>query len=126
MHLAECKDAKPAFPCKVCGVMFKNEIFVREHMKTHQTEEGFKCVQCNAVFSVKRTLVRHMVIHDTNRPLQCSYCRDRFDSRDEYKEHLSMYHSNTFAVVGKFNVFLFFPEKVEMDGCSDVAQANTL
>lgn len=69
---------KQAIACQKCGRLFKNEITLKTHLKTHSNKKAFYCDYCGKGFSRKTNLQFHFRIHTGERPFKCEQCPKSF------------------------------------------------
>ncbi|KAG7159436.1 Zinc finger protein 577-like [Homarus americanus] len=82
------------YSCSVCAKTFKQNEYLRKHMRKHTGEKPFVCKECGKSFTCKSELNRHSKRHSSERPHMCSDCGQSFKMRHNLRKHLKA-HSGT-------------------------------
>ncbi|XP_071540795.1 uncharacterized protein [Panulirus ornatus] len=82
------------YSCSVCAKTFKQNEYLRKHMRKHTGEKPFACRECSKSFTCKSELNRHSKRHSSERPHMCSDCGQSFKMRHNLRRHLKA-HSGT-------------------------------
>lgn len=64
----------PQFQCEVCGKMFVDKAYLRNHTVSHNTEKQYSCEVCGKAFHRQPSLKRHQQIHRQDRQYSCTLC----------------------------------------------------
>ena len=78
------------FSCDVCGKDFKQDFYLKRHLKSHNSIG--KCVQCSICSTDidKEKLKKHVKeVHQNRKEHKCSSCNMGFHRFSEMREHLS-------------------------------------
>lgn len=85
--------------CNFCGKVFRTEVQLLQHSKTHAPDEEQRkhgCTICDWVFKTRKALSIHLKTHlpdDEKQSFECKFCDKVFKSRsgrDKHKfKHLS-------------------------------------
>lgn len=79
----------PKFPCDECGVVYRSNSKLNEHINVHHKNIKHTCHICGTQLSRKRALRRHMMaLHNAQLeelPLACENCDQRFINNSALK-----------------------------------------
>ncbi|XP_076004349.1 uncharacterized protein LOC142997055 isoform X2 [Genypterus blacodes] len=73
--------------CRRCGVQFKDEEQLEEHMKSHVKEKPFSCPDCGKRFINESYIQVHQRIHTGDKPFLCVQCGKGFHTASSLKLH---------------------------------------
>ena len=65
---------KKPFVCKVCGMSFSLNCYLKTHLKCHTGEKPYACSDCDKRFSQKSNFNRHRKFHIGEKLFPCSVC----------------------------------------------------
>ena len=89
--------SEPKFVCTVCGSKFKQETYLRYHMKTHNpggTEKHHQCEECGKKFVNGHTLKKHIAwTHQKDFKFECQHCAKLFRSPQHLSVHVRSVHT---------------------------------
>ena len=124
-HVNRIHDAsKKSFVCEECGVGFKGDPSLRQHMidkhdyparfqcgvfakgfyarpkfevheRSHTGERPFQCELCGGTFKEKGKLKKHVERHNSERNHACHICGKKYTSIDSLKNHISGVHDRS-------------------------------
>nr|XP_027210699.1 zinc finger protein 623-like [Penaeus vannamei]XP_027210700.1 zinc finger protein 623-like [Penaeus vannamei] len=91
VHLRHLLTHQPnpelVYTCSVCAKTFKQNEYLRKHMRKHTGEKPFVCEECGKSFTCKSELNRHSQRHSSERPYTCSDCGQSFKMRHNLNKH---------------------------------------
>uniref|UniRef100_A0A8C2ARV8 Zinc finger and BTB domain containing 49 n=1 Tax=Cyprinus carpio TaxID=7962 RepID=A0A8C2ARV8_CYPCA len=73
---------------RFCPTGFSNFSNLKEHKKTHSTEEEFTCEQCGKSFNMQRKLFKHKLRHSGDKPYSCQTCGKCFAGSGDLQRHV--------------------------------------
>ncbi|XP_066254727.1 zinc finger protein ZFMSA12A-like isoform X38 [Euwallacea similis] len=73
--------------CDICGI-FTCPTYIKEHMRTHDSEKGFKCEDCGKAFFRKKALARHRLVHSDEARYVCTICGKSFKIKFNLRVHM--------------------------------------
>jgi len=89
--------SEPKFVCTVCGSKFKQESYLRYHMRTHNpggTEKHHQCEECGKKFVNGHTLKKHIAwTHQKDFKFECQHCAKLFRSPQHLSVHIRSVHT---------------------------------
>ncbi len=91
--------------CKNCNASFSNIKALKAHELTHVSDKLQKCPQnsCGLVFRNKLTLKAHMKSHGLNHDdLECRICKQIFPSKELLKVHLNVHDMGKYTQKPKY------------------------
>lgn len=76
--LCHDKEGKNQVKCDICGIVCKNSLNLKQHMRIH-SDFFMKCELCDFKTHRKGYLTKHMhTKHSNNMPFECSICKKLF------------------------------------------------
>ncbi|KAM8834613.1 uncharacterized protein ACB058_016171 [Synchiropus picturatus] len=79
--------AKVKHCCTDCGILFRSESHLMDHIRSHTGPKPFSCSVCNKAFSRHNTLLNHMGTHTGEKKYSCSVCERRFTWPTQLTNH---------------------------------------
>ncbi|KAK4292170.1 hypothetical protein Pmani_035035 [Petrolisthes manimaculis] len=76
------------YTCSICTRTFKQNEYLRRHMRKHTGEKPYTCGECGKSFTCKSELNRHGKRHSSERPHPCPECGQGFKMRHNLQAHL--------------------------------------
>lgn len=87
-------------PCYICNKTFKNERYLKIHLKTHTDQRTFYCTHCSKQFTSKGNLMVHMVgYHSGTKSFKCKYCPMAFKFRGSLWRHMKDHKDKPHPIV---------------------------
>lgn len=84
------------FTCEICGKRCKSTDKLKEHKKSHMSEEmkKFECLTCHMKFATNAKMKHHSLVHipDDKKTEQCSKCDRKFANRALLNTHIRVIH----------------------------------
>ncbi|KAH6941921.1 hypothetical protein HPB50_023939 [Hyalomma asiaticum] len=87
------------FHCLDCGIVFKTEAGLQEHLRYHKTVKPYACHLCPDRFTHQNFLERHVLKHTCEKPHVCPTCKREFSSGSSLAEHIHSMHGGAKATV---------------------------
>ena len=84
-HMNLHKDVE--HKCEICAKKFKAKLYLKKHLKTHETSSVFQCEKCEKVFQSKDALRLHIKTKHESIRFSCSYCSSTFTAKQKMKAH---------------------------------------
>ena len=81
------KGRKMPLLCKFCKKQFFKKDQWEEHERMHPSERQFPCDTCKARFKTRSLLDRHERIHTGEKPYSCNYCSKAFNQPSHLTKH---------------------------------------
>ncbi|XP_068085245.1 zinc finger protein ZFP2-like [Anabrus simplex] len=87
-HIVCCHPGQKRHPCFLCVAVFRRQVDLYEHYRTHSGNSRLKCPLCNKSFCSGTTLKAHVVaLHPAQKTFSCSICRRVFANQTDADEH---------------------------------------
>lgn len=87
VHLGE-----RAVTCHVCDKEFFDNLSLKSHMLTHESQKRFKCDVCAQGFRWKNNLKDHILAHMGVKKYACKVCGKAFVQKSSLKQHSARNH----------------------------------
>lgn len=81
----------PQFQCEICGKMFVDRAYLRNHKVSHITEKLHSCEVCGRAFHRQPSLKRHLQTHTVDRQYSCTLCDYKTNRKHMMYKHVE-YH----------------------------------
>ena len=78
------------FQCNICYMEFTTKYFANKHAKN--AHQNLKCEICGMKFKKNYELANHLKTHLNEKPLKCEICPKSFKLRHQLKRHYSFKH----------------------------------
>ncbi|KAB7503330.1 Zinc finger protein [Armadillidium nasatum] len=82
------KHPQKLFKCTICPKVFRQNEYLRQHMRKHIGEKPYECNICPKKFTAKSELNRHLVSHSSARPYSCEHCNKKFKLKHNLYAHI--------------------------------------
>ena len=89
------------FPCSTCGKVFKKNLDLKRHFKSHSGIKNYCCETCGAKFVDGTRLKQHKWIHNNMKQFKCSICLQSFRLNSHLKSHITSIHPDMESSVKK-------------------------
>lgn len=87
-HLETHKSPEERRSCPTCNEVFPNmQMRVLHERSVHQGKTNFKCEQCGKLFRDQIALNMHYKTHSSEQPFQCEKCGKRFKYKGSHLSH---------------------------------------
>lgn len=83
----------PEHQCEVCGKVFIEKTYLRNHMVSHNKERQYKCHVCGQDFHRQASLKRHTQGHSDSKQFSCTLCDYQTNRKNLIYRHVDMHKS---------------------------------
>ena len=99
------KYSKEKFTCPVCEKEFKNQLYYREHFKSHKYGKKHKCRKCDSTFYMKSHLNNHekFTCKHASTKLACPECDKEFRAPQALRYHMVLHEQPERGAGGSYN-----------------------
>ena len=83
------------FPCEVCGKTFKQDFYLKRHMKSHNSIGKYvQCSLCSKDIDKEKLKKHGKEVHQNIKEHKCSTCNMGFHRFSEMRGHIKRVHNN--------------------------------